>query len=728
MCAQDPQHSARSRSRARGRWAFPLLALWFCGSATGLAQVTTAGELVAAVEAGGEDAVITLAAGRFELAEPLRPKPGMTLRGAGVGATVLAPTPDRDPGLDGLPDGDTDHLSVRREAYLIDLGDRVENVTIAGMTLSGADRLHGAVHGNNSDGLVLHDLRIEDFVWSGVRTFRLSSADIYDVDFHDAGGKVDNKTGGGLYFTWAEDCDIHDNRFTKDDPDKHVFGVKGHQFRRTRIHHNTILVSFSIEIPFGNDEAVEIDHNVCRGVISIPKYAGGPEMPDGLAYHIHHNYLTRSYAMEWARNGVEVDHNLFDFDVADDKGNLVADFGSVVAPGPTRFHDNLIKNPGRGLFWSQGGYNNYSFTNNHVIANATATPRTDGLFGFNGATTDFSTIVIRDNIFELIGVSRPLLRNEASYGATVVNNTMINVADADRFDDGDTGDVRGPTETLGFYCGQHGEYRVDGWEATLVDTSTESGGQPAVDPAIWYHLENRAHAKLLQATEVPHPSGDACSEPSRVVRGTTAAYDGSWTHWRLTEAADAVYYLTNRGFEMRLQAADVPDEPAGRSDCGAEGALTTRMADIGCADDRVKWSLVLAAADYFYLYNAASDTYLQCLPGTAETEASLRQVGTDCADESTQWRLREVGEGADRNPTTSGTTSLGAPAPLVYPNPTRGRVTVAGVVGEVAVYDLLGQEVVRTSLDGRPAQLDLDVPPGIYTLYASRVTRRIVVE
>ena len=42
---------------------------------------------------------------------------------------------------------------------------------------------------------------------------------------------------------------------------------------------------------------------------------------------------------------------------------------------------NLIRNPGRGLFWTNGGYNNLHFHHNHVKA---ATPtRPDGLFGFN---------------------------------------------------------------------------------------------------------------------------------------------------------------------------------------------------------------------------------------------------------------------------------------------------------------------------------------------------------
>jgi hypothetical protein len=86
--------------------------------------------------------------------------------------------------------------------------------------------------------------------------------------------------------------------------------------------------------------------------------------------------------------------------------------GLKAAPGPTSFHDNLIRNPGRGIFWSAGIYNGLTFANNHVRANTLS--RTEGFFGFN-AGNDFASTIIRDNIIEGIAANpRPLVRNAAS--------------------------------------------------------------------------------------------------------------------------------------------------------------------------------------------------------------------------------------------------------------------------------------------------------------------------
>ena len=56
------------------------------------------------------------------------------------------------------------------------------------------------------------------------------------------------------------------------------------------------------------------------------------------------------------RNGVEIDHNLFDFDATQDGSNLISSFGNVAATGPTSFHNNLVSNPGRGVIWLNEAY------------------------------------------------------------------------------------------------------------------------------------------------------------------------------------------------------------------------------------------------------------------------------------------------------------------------------------------------------------------------------------
>ena len=221
-------------------------------------------------------------------------------------------------------------------------------------------------------------------------------------------------------------------------------------------------MNFSIEFPFEGADRFEIDHNILHGVVSIPKYAGGKVPESGRTYHVHHNYFTTSYAIEFVRNGVEIDHNLFDFDVEQDGGNLISAFGRAPATGPALFHNNLVSNPGRGVIWINEPYDNLTVRNNHIISRTTATPRKDGLFGLNGKS-DFSTIRIVDNIIECRGQPRPLLRNDASYGATIRNNRLANVADTDRYENPQTDAKPGLEEPLAFRCDAQGELTVDSW-------------------------------------------------------------------------------------------------------------------------------------------------------------------------------------------------------------------------------------------------------------------------
>ena len=297
-----------------------------------------------------------------------------------------------------------------------------------------------------------------------------------DCEFVDAGGRWKRGgqrgtdggiTGGAIFSIWMADTEIAHNRFLRTQTSKadEFYGIKGRQGKRCRIHHNTINANFSIEFPFENDQDVEIDHNVCYGTISIPKHAGGPVPESGRTFHIHHNWMHSSYAIEFVRNGVEVDHNLFDFDLQKDGGNLISAFGKAPAKGPARFHHNLVRNPGRGVIWIKEPYDNLQIYNNHIVAQTTVTPRNEGLFGFNRAS-DFSTIQIRDNIIECKGIARPLFRNEESYAADVRNNVLINVSDSDRFGSNEPNRRSGLIEPLQFECGVHGEFSVDGWDVT----------------------------------------------------------------------------------------------------------------------------------------------------------------------------------------------------------------------------------------------------------------------
>ncbi|MEO0474780.1 MAG: right-handed parallel beta-helix repeat-containing protein [Planctomycetota bacterium] len=428
-------------------------------------RVDTVPTLVAAAGAAEPGDVIELAAGEYVLPKPLQLKSGVSLRGAGIDKTILTNAEAWRVGYDGLPDKEVDHRSVRRDAYLIDLGDNAEDVTIANLTLKGSE-LHGAIYGNASHRLVLHDLKIEYFLWSGVRLFRWQDGKIHDCLFIDAGGQAKgNKgiTGGGIFLTWARGCEIYNNRFTQtEDHLGHYYGIKGRQANDTRIHHNTIGCNFAIELPFENESGVEIDHNYLGGVVSIPKHAGGPAHKDDKpwAFHLHHNYFTTSYAVEGPRNGLLVEHNLFDFNTEKDGGSLISIFGKATAPGPIVFRHNYVSNPGRGVFWSNPIVNQLTFINNHIVTRTTTTPRKEGLFGMS-KKTDFTTVRIENNLIECIDQARPLVRNDESAEAMIKNNRLTNVSDTARYANASTDEPVGPQGSNAFRVGVDGEYRVD---------------------------------------------------------------------------------------------------------------------------------------------------------------------------------------------------------------------------------------------------------------------------
>ena len=439
-------------------------------------RVSNSAELVAAVRKVSEGDVIELAEGRFEVEATLELKTRMTLKGAGPGKTILTHSPRWKATMKGLPDPEMTLDGLDTDAYLIRIVRDTEGVTISDMTLR-CPHLHGAIFAWFHKGLHIHDVRIEETMWSGIRTFGMQKAKIHNCEFIDAGGRWDRGepgvkggiTGGGIFACWMADCEIRDNRFTRSrkEPEREFYGVKARQGIRTRIHHNTIEVGFALELPFENDEDVEIDHNFLRHAVSIPKYAGGVVPASGRTFHIHHNWFKESYSIEFVRNGVEIDHNLFDFDTKEDHGNLIAAFGEAPAGGPAVFHNNLVSNPGRGVIWMNEVFNNLEIRNNHVIARPTLTPRTEGLFGFN-PHCDFRTISIKDNVIECEGASRPLLRCDESYECVVENNKLMNISDADKLKNAKADRPIGLEKPLKFECGANGEFAVSGWKGERV--------------------------------------------------------------------------------------------------------------------------------------------------------------------------------------------------------------------------------------------------------------------
>jgi len=435
--------------------------------------VRTTEELLAAVRSAGQGMLIELDAGTYRLERPLELKSGVSIQGAGEGKTIITHAAEWRGNPATLPDPETDFRKFDKSGYLIHLADDATDVSVSDLTLTGP-QLHGGIYGWANRRVHLHGLRFENFQYSGFRSYQLAESKIDHCVFVDAGQRWENGkpgvgggiTGGGIFAIWIADSEISNNRFlrTKTAANEHYYGIKGRQGKRLKIHHNTIETNFSIEFPFENDEDVEISNNVLHGTVSIPKHAGGPVPASGRTFHIHHNWFRDSYSIEFVRNGVEISHNLFDFDPAKDHGNLISAFGDVPAPGPAVFHNNLVNNPGRGVMWMNEIFGNLTVRNNHIVARTTVTPREEGLFGFHQGC-DFSTFVFENNRIECEGKARPLFRNEESAKARLSNNQLVNVESSDLLNNPKTAAKAGLEAPLKFKCGVDGEVTVDGWTA-----------------------------------------------------------------------------------------------------------------------------------------------------------------------------------------------------------------------------------------------------------------------
>ena len=106
-------------------------------------RVNSVEALVTAVAEGKSGAIIELAEGTFRLAQPLDLKSGVTLKGAGIGKTIITNAETWTASPDTLPDPETNHQKFDRSGYLLRLADKAEGITVSHLTLTGP-KMHGA--------------------------------------------------------------------------------------------------------------------------------------------------------------------------------------------------------------------------------------------------------------------------------------------------------------------------------------------------------------------------------------------------------------------------------------------------------------------------------------------------------------------------------------------------------------------------------------------------------
>jgi nitrous oxidase accessory protein len=540
-------------------------------------QVTTVPELINAINNGAPNDTILVGAGTFDLTQTLKPKSGMTIRGAGIGQTIIRPAAGWHPDPANARDDDFSFSSVDKTAYLFNLGSNIPDISVSDLTLEGDSRVYGAFCGDLPSRFQVANIHFKDFRWAAIRVYRCRpNVLIRDCLFEDAGG-TDEIAAGCVYVMGAEYLVVRDCHFFKvDNVHGQVYGIKGRgDTKHCRFVNNTIEVNFSIEIPFDHAEDNVIGHNVIRGEISVPKHGGGAAVASAYSYRIHHNWIRKSSAIEGSRNGLLVDHNFFDISTNDDVGNLHYAHPSALANGPVEFHNNLIRNPGRGLFWSGSGQKNLTWRNNEVIANKTVTPRGEGLFEFPGGQ-DVSTVVIKDNIIQCIGKNRPLMRNAGNYAATIENNTLSGISDTASFSNPATGAPIGLEAPLDFRCGAYGSFRVQNWVVTA------GGDPPVVDAGADAEIFLSGSAQLdaaasddgaftVQWAKDSGPGSVTFGAPNAV--DTTASFSAVGVYTLRLTADDGVHSPVSDTVVVTVQPDPPPNNPP-TVDAGSDQTIT----------------------------------------------------------------------------------------------------------------------------------------------------------
>ena len=307
-----------------------------------------------------------------------------------------------------------------------------------------------------------------------------------------------------------------------------------------------------------------------------------------------------------------------------------------------------------------------------MIANKTITPREDGLFRLP-SETDFETITIRDNIIECVGIDRPLMRNSASYGATIENNTLVNVSDVDSFANPSTGAPRGPLAPLRFRCGAEERYLVDQW------TITENGAPAGPQTTIAIHAAGRTNTETMELR----------IDGVLAERWTNVAGDS-----RNREFATYSYTAPGKVTASQVQVAFTNDDNANR-DLLIDRVELDRVAYQSEAPSTYSTGTWAAGSGCAPGYKGSE--WLHCNGYLAfDMPATEKSITSPVADQS----IRE--DNAE---------------PLrAYPNPATDWLTVEGTEDyRVTVYDVSGRMVLeREYLRGRTQLSIAALQPGVY--------------
>ncbi|WNR45285.1 OmpL47-type beta-barrel domain-containing protein [Paenibacillus roseipurpureus] len=369
---------------------------------------------------------IQLAEGTYEENTTCSLPSGVSIAGAGMTKTIIKPKVTHD--MNGAA------WNYDDAKFAIHVRDTA-NVSFHDFKLDGkieeTVRAHGGLFIKKGENLLIHDVEMDDFDFSGLWMTEISNAKLYNSVFLKKGFIGENTWNrtGNVMFGKLTDVDMHD-LFVREDRGADGIATMEYGWRqqpynqfpnqdwyidlyRVKMYNLDVDVrqkglwgngqpGIAIEL-WGTDiNDVEISHSIFSDNLSMAgKNSNGTQ-----SVRIHHNQFLAdpagpngyTYSTEIISPFAEIDHNYFH------NGYYpIADFSSDTKEGIRVHHNVFDHNEGIDFLHFRGGLKNSQFTNNVVIIG-------DNLRDFDKGKLAFATLgkvsdglVVKNNIFQNVG-------------------------------------------------------------------------------------------------------------------------------------------------------------------------------------------------------------------------------------------------------------------------------------------------------------------------------------
>ena len=386
--------------------------------------------------------IIHLSAGTFVEADKITVQDGISIIGAGAGATTVKFS--KFFSLTDAVANANPHVNTFPEQFVIELTGN--NHTIRGFFLDGqSKKCHGGILNRDGANDVFDDLRIESFRYCGLWLIKSNQSEVKNcyLKNNTYGNPKASGDGGGdsgsLQFHSGTNLRIHDCEFLEEGnlrPDAGGYAMKGQNttygngdpLYDMKIYNNKIVVptigawenglapAISIEFLTVTLSNLDIHHNYINNHVSIPS-----NTVNNKCGRVHNNHFDLgigryAYAIEVSTNGLEIDHNYFSggiYPLAEWGGQ---DFDHVIhhnvfhqqwanreiiqystSPSGFKFYNNTIYDvDGSGrVFASPNGFNDADVRNNLFVSVKGANRDMMGSNTSNNSNNGFYNIVAR---------------------------------------------------------------------------------------------------------------------------------------------------------------------------------------------------------------------------------------------------------------------------------------------------------------------------------------------